>query len=305
MSEGAGSERYGFCPSCGAEAATGGSFCGECGLSLVKTPAGGTVRPLTESVDPVLDDPSPIPSPYGYCPSCRSRFENVLPGAECTKCGTTVVPTESSPYGYCPSCGSKFENVPTGAECTKCGTKVIPVASAYGYCPSCGSKFENVPFGAECTTCGTKVIATEAAPSGHVKEHPSPTDNEGSQQGHRRRLGFGILIAIVVVAAGGAGIVIANHHSTAPQASFGPPCSQNPACSGSSAASPQNAAPTSSQMSAAYQSGYRWGQLVSNPNGQLQPPSEFTVESSCKGHDSQNLQLETQYFNGCMAGAGY
>ena len=33
-----GSERHRFCPSCGAEAVTGGSFCSECGRSLIKTP---------------------------------------------------------------------------------------------------------------------------------------------------------------------------------------------------------------------------------------------------------------------------
>ena len=33
-----GSERHRFCPSCGAEAVTGGSFCGECGRSLIETP---------------------------------------------------------------------------------------------------------------------------------------------------------------------------------------------------------------------------------------------------------------------------
>jgi len=75
----AGSERHRFCPSCGAKAVTGASFCGECGSSISNEPQ----PPANSPVGLIHQQDSPqaihaAESSSGGSPAKRSRSKGIL-----------------------------------------------------------------------------------------------------------------------------------------------------------------------------------------------------------------------------------
>jgi hypothetical protein len=211
----------------------------------------------------------------------------------CPNCGTEAVAGAS----FCAACGHSLSTVAQTVRPGPRDIRDITVPRQSDSLPM--SSYRLDPAGTQGTRSMRSVqpkITTSSRPTQIVKE------NKGG------KLIWVVLIALVVVGAGGAGVFFASHHGSAPQASFGLPCSQNPACSGASAAtSPQTTAPSSAQLQAAYQRGYSWGQQLVDPNGRLssQYPSEFQMQSSCRTGQYPSVQLNTQFFDGCMAGGGY
>ena len=57
------SERHRFCPSCGTEAVGAGSFCSECGGSLIKPTENGDLPPAIQTAVPTASPPPPPPPP--------------------------------------------------------------------------------------------------------------------------------------------------------------------------------------------------------------------------------------------------
>jgi len=117
-----------------------------------------------------------------------------------------------------------------------------------------------------------------------------------------------IVAAVFIVLGAGAGAIVfvAHHHSGSTSASPGAGVSTG-AGNAPSASVPtaQNTVPTSSQLSAAYQSGYVDGQGQLRNSGVMPNRSESTIQFLCQSGPYQNAQLKAQYFDGCMAGNGY
>ena len=209
-------------------------------------------------------------------------------------------------HRFCPNCGT--EAVAGASFCAACGHSLSKVAQTVRPGPrdirdiTVPRQSDSLPMSSyrldPAGTQGTRSM--RSVPPTIISPSSKPTQIVKHNKGGK--LVWVVLIAILVAGAGGAGAIIANHGGSASTSATG-----NGSPTTAVVTSPQNAAPTSSQMTAAYQSGYRWGQLLTDPNGRLssQYPSEFTVQGSCKAGPYQDSQLNTQYFDGCMAGGGY
>ena len=112
-----------------------------------------------------------------------------------------------------------------------------------------------------------------------------------AQKGIPRNVVITLVVALVLVVGGGIVAVRSSGSGNPNQATAGIPCSENPACSGGSTGSggSTSSGPSSSQLSQAYDAGYRYGQNVS---------SVF----NCRSSHYSDPQLSAQYQSGCGAG---
>jgi len=160
-------------------------------------------------------------------------------------------------------------------------------------CPQCGVQAAQGDL--FCAACGTSLAPALSQEDGNHLKHRYRTS--------RRKWAIASMCgALVVAAAIVFGVpqirnrVLGQENSSlaAPQGD-----SQPPATTGT---------PGGPSPAGAYQQGEQWGQQITSNDGasggQFQK-SEFMIESSCQSNRFSSTVLNTEFFNGCMAGAGY